>query len=187
MSDWNENCAALGQKFVGFPSRKCYRPFLGKSSEPIVSEGSFRKNPMFGSILRRSLSVYLAIAVCVLSACSSARLRVPTAEERRHYVFSKNLDPALIDANEQGPARIVYALSEGGNNESSTPWGFAREQHDRVMADIQVAGYDESDDGMMMPSMDHEEKGASVMIGTIIIILVLAGAAVPLLFYLDVI
>src|SRR5262245_26682002 len=132
--------------------------------------------------MKRALSVVLALFL-VQAGCGEVRLRTPTPEEKREYLFSKNLDRALIDPNENGPLEVLPALAE--TEEDVSPFTFARRQHDLIKSEIMQAGY--SDDEGGFNEFNNDEKGASVVIAVLIIVGVLAGAAVPLLYLLHVI
>jgi len=120
----------------------------------------------------------------LFQACANIRLRQPTFEEKQHYVFSKNLDPALIDANERGPLNILPYLSEADQVVGETPVDFIRKQKSYVTGDIVRAGYDTQDEGDM--ALSGEEKGSAVMITILVIVGVVVGAAVPILYLLNI-
>lgn len=127
---------------------------------------------------------FILLCLGIFQACSSLRLREPSDQEKKHFVFSKNLDPALIDANERGPLNILPYLSEADQVVGQTPLDFIRNQKSLVAGDIVRAGYDTQDEGDM--PLSGEEKSSAIMITIIVLVGVVVGAAVPILYLLNI-
>lgn len=125
------------------------------------------------------LGVLLIVMTAIsFSACSGLKLRQPSAEEKRHYVFSENIDRAVIDPNEVGPLDIVPLLATDDAANFSNPFERTAKVFRR---DIVRAGYDEGDQGTTQVVGD--EKGQAVLIAVMIVFVVLAGAAAPILYF----
>jgi hypothetical protein len=138
---------------------------------------------------RFGISIIFSISVVFLvSSCAHYRLRTPTPEEKRNYVISKNLDRAILDPVELGPLNVIPALASGGDHPRSSFNQYYQYQKGLLEKDIIRVGYDDdTDEDFGMPPLSGEEKSHAVIIGVLIVGLVLVGATLPLLFWLDVI
>ena len=133
----------------------------------------------------RNAIVMSVAGVSFVSGCTQMRLRTPSPEEKRHYLISKNLDEALIDRNEKGPLNLVDVLASDGAQTPDSPIAFAMQQKSLIASDIQLASYTD-EESEEMPALTAEEKGSSILIGTIIVIGVIVGATIPILYLLHV-
>ena len=137
-----------------------------------------------GKLLSKHLIFPLTAVVAMTAACTGMRLRTPTAEEKRQYLFTKNIDRAMIDANEQGPLSILPYLS-GAQGVPDSPVALWNQQKELVKGDIILAGYDDSDDDGLS-ELSGEDKGTSVLVATLIVLGVIIAVAVPVLYALHV-
>ena len=122
----------------------------------------------------------------VQMGCTSLRLRSPTLQEKSFFLFSKNIDRAILDPAEKGPLQIVSGLSGMDDTTPLTPRDWYKRQKGLLQKDIIRAGYDDGVDDLGEGHMEGGEKGQAVLITVIILVIVVAGATIPLLIALDV-